>query len=68
MKPPETLSCVDCDGTAYLLEQPPPPPTGGILSYRCDSCWERFDVVWEDQEEDEEDAAGGWRLGGPPSR
>ena len=47
--------CVDCDGTAHLLTIPPPDTplvAGTVLSYRCGSCWERFDVVWEDLSDD----------------
>jgi len=55
MTVPESFQCVDCDGVAHLLTKIAPdasPDPGSVLSYLCASCWERFDVVWEDQEND----------------
>jgi hypothetical protein len=52
VKVPRTLGCPDCDGTAHLLavDAPDQPlEEGAVVSYRCASCWERFDVIWEDQ-------------------
>ncbi len=51
MKPPPAIPCVDCDGTLHLLSLLPsdePLEPGLIVAYRCDSCMERFDLVWED--------------------
>ena len=56
MKVAESITCVDCDGIAHLLTTwvtDTPPEPGDILSYLCASCWERFDLVWEDQDHDE---------------
>ena len=56
MKVVESITCVDCDGIAHLLSTwatDTPPEPGDILSYLCASCWERFDLVWEDQDHDE---------------
>ncbi len=48
--PPETFTCVDCDGTAHLISHLPvdePLEPGTPVAYRCSDCMERFDVVWE---------------------
>ncbi|MGI8516139.1 MAG: hypothetical protein ACR2NT_13640 [Acidimicrobiia bacterium] len=47
---PARLPCVDCDGTLHLLtvfEEELPVEPGEIIAYRCDSCLERFDIVWD---------------------
>jgi hypothetical protein len=49
--PPQAMPCVDCDGTLHLLtllDHDLPPEPGTVLAYRCDSCMERFDLVWEE--------------------
>lgn len=45
------MPCVDCDGTLHLLtllDPDLPPEPGTVLAYRCDSCMERFDLVWDE--------------------
>jgi hypothetical protein len=57
MKPPEKITCIDCLGTASLISFLPDDEEiepGTALAYRCADCLERFDVVIEDDEEDEE--------------
>jgi hypothetical protein len=54
--PPTTFVCVDCGGVAHLLSFLPEDSNlepGAPLAYRCSDCMERFDVVWEEDEEDE---------------
>lgn len=49
---PATLPCTDCDGTLHLLtvlDPEVPLLAGEVILYRCDSCLERFDIVWEDE-------------------
>lgn len=49
----EKIPCTDCDGTLHLLtvvDDEVPLVPGEILVYRCDSCMERFDIVWEDED------------------
>jgi hypothetical protein len=56
--PPETFTCVDCGGTAHLISFLPedsPLEPGTPLAYRCSDCLERFDVVWEEEEEEQGD-------------
>lgn len=51
IKPDITMPCVDCDGSLHLLtliEDEVPLQSGEVLIYRCDSCMERFDVIWEE--------------------
>jgi hypothetical protein len=48
--PPETFDCVDCGGVAHLISFLPEdadPEPGTPLAYRCADCMERFDVIWE---------------------
>ncbi|MEX1134859.1 MAG: hypothetical protein WED83_08460 [Acidimicrobiia bacterium] len=49
--PPESISCVECGGTAHLISFLPPDEDlepGAALAYRCADCLDRFDVVWEE--------------------
>jgi hypothetical protein len=48
--PPATLTCVDCGGSLHLLtllDPDWPPAPDDVFAYRCDSCLERFDLVFE---------------------
>jgi hypothetical protein len=49
---PETIiTCVDCGGRAHLLSTWPdddPPQPGDVMTYQCQDCWERLDVVLPD--------------------
>jgi len=59
--PPETFTCVDCGGVAHLISFIPDDAElepGTPLAYRCADCMERFDVVWEDDDDDPSDAIG----------
>jgi len=52
------IVCVECGGWAYLLTPFPPdapPMAGDVVAYRCADCVDRFDVVVDeaDLEEDE---------------
>ncbi|CAN5164429.1 hypothetical protein BH18ACT5_BH18ACT5_04580 [soil metagenome] len=50
---PEKIPCTDCDGTLHLLttiDNEVPLLPGETLVYRCDSCMERFDIVWEGED------------------
>lgn len=51
-RPEATIPCVDCDGSLHLLtviEAEVPLEASEVLVYRCDSCMERFDVVWQEE-------------------
>lgn len=47
--PPDSITCVECGGTARLLSYLPddePFDPDYPLAYRCADCLDRFDVVW----------------------
>lgn len=52
---PETIiTCVDCGGRAHLLTTWPSddaPLPGDVMTYHCQDCWERLDVVLPDADE-----------------
>ncbi len=53
-RPPLTFTCIDCGGVAHLitfLPQDAELEPGTPLAYRCSDCMERFDVVWEEDDE-----------------
>jgi predicted nucleic acid-binding Zn ribbon protein len=48
--PTDTITCVECGGTAHLISYLPddePLEDGFPVAYRCADCLERFDLVWE---------------------
>lgn len=49
------ITCVECGGTAHLISYLPEegsPEPGEALAYRCSDCNDRFDVIWEEEEEE----------------
>lgn len=53
--PPDTFTCVDCGGVAHLISFLPEEgelEPGTPLAYRCGDCMERFDVIWEEEDDD----------------
>ncbi len=53
-EPEEIITCIDCGGRAHLLTTWPaddPPKAGDIMSYRCEDCRDRWDLVLPDDEE-----------------
>jgi hypothetical protein len=54
----ESIVCIECGGTAYLLTGFPPddpPMAGDIVPYRCADCVDRFDIVVEEADLEDED-------------
>lgn len=50
-----TIVCIDCGGTAHLLSRPDEFgqfEPGETVSYRCEDCLDRWDLVLEDDETD----------------
>jgi len=49
----QTITCVDCGGTAHLISEPPEGgfQAGDILVYRCADCLDRWDIVYEEQDD-----------------
>lgn len=55
--PPSSYVCIDCGGTAHLITFLPEDgeiEPGTPLAYRCSDCMERFDVIWEEGDGEEE--------------
>ena len=53
----ETIVCVECGGTAHLLTGFPPddpPMAGDIVPYRCAECMDRFDLVVDEADLEDE--------------
>jgi len=53
----ETIVCVECGGTAHLLTGFPPddpPMAGDIVPYRCADCMDRFDIVVDEADLEDE--------------
>jgi hypothetical protein len=47
----ESIVCVECGGQAHLLTGFPtddPPMPGDVVAYRCADCMDRFDIVVDD--------------------
>ena len=45
------IVCVDCGGRAHLvqpIDPDDPPQVGDILTYRCEDCTDRWDLVVEE--------------------
>jgi DNA-directed RNA polymerase subunit RPC12/RpoP len=48
------MTCPDCGGTAHLMTPLPDDDDlypGDVLAYRCSSCGDRWDVVYETTED-----------------
>lgn len=58
MSAPQTITCVECGGTAHLLTGFPeddPPRAGDIVPYRCADCGERWDVELDETDDEADD-------------
>lgn len=54
----QTIVCVECGGTAHLLTGFPPddpPMPGDIVAYRCADCVDRFDIVVDEADMEDDD-------------
>ena len=61
LEPDSVITCIDCGGRAHLLSLPDLDPEAGgaeawqagdIVAYRCEDCLDRWDLVLEDDESD----------------
>jgi DNA-directed RNA polymerase subunit RPC12/RpoP len=53
-----TITCPDCGGRAHVVQPPGPDDElvpGDVLTYRCEDCHDRWDVVLGD----DDDPSGG---------
>ena len=58
MEAPDTITCVECGAAAGRLTHLPPEDVllpGDIVTYVCPECSQRFDIVLENDEQDEGD-------------
>jgi predicted nucleic acid-binding Zn ribbon protein len=54
MDAPDTITCVECGGVCRRVSYPPPDEGfefGDAVAYVCDDCGNRFDVVFEADED-----------------
>ncbi len=63
LEPDPVITCIDCGGRAFLLTRPDVDPEDGraeewepgdIVSYRCEDCLDRWDIVLDDDAIDED--------------
>jgi hypothetical protein len=54
--PPDRITCIDCGGICSRLTQPPELgwQPGDLVVYRCRDCRDRWDLIVEDDETDED--------------
>ncbi len=52
-EPPDTITCVDCGGTAHLVSFRPHEgwELGDVVTYRCADCMDRWDLLVDDGDE-----------------
>jgi hypothetical protein len=52
MDVPSRIDCVECGGVAHLQSYPPPEgfAAGDVITFACEDCDHRLDVVFEDGE------------------
>jgi hypothetical protein len=58
---PERIDCIDCGGVAHLMTRPDDTGRfypGDLLTYRCEDCADRWDLVVPGGDGDDED--DGW--------
>jgi hypothetical protein len=62
LEPDPIITCVDCGGRAHLITTPRVDPEepeldpwqpGDVVTYRCESCLDRWDIVLADDSPDD---------------
>jgi len=50
MRAPDTVTCMECGGTAHRSSYPPPEgfEIGDIVAYACEDCDHRLDMVLDE--------------------
>ena len=54
MDVPDEILCIDCLGTAQRITYRPdddPFVPGDVVAYRCPDCWDRWDIILEEDDE-----------------
>jgi hypothetical protein len=54
------ITCPDCGGTAHLVSRLDPDEeleAGDVVTYACEDCWSRWDLVVDDDDLVDEDRA-----------
>jgi hypothetical protein len=54
--PATTIVCVECGGTAWLIQPVQPDDeleVGDVVAYRCSECLDRFDLVVDEHDLEE---------------
>jgi hypothetical protein len=57
---PLVITCIDCGGRAHLLSKfdaEDPPQPGDLVTYRCEDCLDRWDLVIPDEAEDDREGS-----------
>jgi DNA-directed RNA polymerase subunit RPC12/RpoP len=57
IEPDREITCIDCGGRAFLLTPPREDGAwypGDIVAYRCQDCLDRWDLVLEDDDIDDD--------------
>ena len=55
MRAPESIVCVDCGGICRPLAHPDEEfEPGDDVAYRCIDCWDRWDIIMVDADEEPE--------------
>lgn len=56
MQVPKEIVCVDCGGRCFLLSHVPEDgfESGDVVAYRCSDCLDRWDVVMEEDDSDDQ--------------
>lgn len=53
---PAVITCIDCGGRSHLIsrfDDENPPQPGDLLTYRCEDCLDRWDLVIPGDEAEE---------------
>jgi len=56
--PATSIVCVECGGTAWLIQPVDPDDdleAGDVLAYRCGECLDRFDLVVDERDLEDDD-------------
>lgn len=61
LEPEAVITCIDCGGRAHLLTLPPEDgrwQPGDLVTYRCEDCRDRWDLLLPEADDEPGDASG----------